>query len=147
MNQSPSTAVPFENILKRQLQKKWVPLLLAYSGARVVELTQLRKLDISLEGEIYSMRITPDAGTVKSGGYRDVPIHPALVEAGFIAFVSAAQSGPLFVPEYGKGTVLKRAQTTGNRIAEWLKKEGLVPPAVSPNHGWRHRFKTVAREE
>jgi integrase len=127
--------------------KKWVPLLLAYSGARVVELTQLRKMDIVLEGEIYVMRITPEAGTVKSGGYRDVPIHPALVEAGFISFISAVRSGPFFVSEDGKGTVLKRAQTTGNRIAEWLKKAGLVPPEVSPNHGWRHRFKTVAREE
>ena len=127
--------------------KKWVPLLLAYSGARVAELTQLRKMDIIQDGEIYVMHITPEAGTVKTGGYRDVPIHPALVDAGFMTFVSAARSGPLFISQDGKGTVLKRAQTVGNRIAEWLKNAGLVPSKVSPNHGWRHRFKTVAREE
>jgi integrase len=127
--------------------KKWIPLLLAYTGARVAELTQLRKMDITKDGEIYVMRITPEAGTVKTGSYRDVPIHPALVEAGFMDFVSAAKSGPLFISHDGKGTDLKRAQTVGNRIAEWLKDAGLVPPGVSPNHGWRHRFKTLAREE
>lgn len=129
------------------VSKKWIPLLLAYSGARVAELTQLRKKDVFLEGDIYVMRITPEAGTVKTGMYRDVPIHPALIEAGFITFVNAARSGPLFVSQGGRGTVLKRAQTTGNRIAEWLKKEDLVPAGVSPNHGWRHRFKTVAQQE
>jgi integrase len=127
--------------------KKWIPLLSAYSGARVTELTQLRTVDIRQVGELHVMRITPEAGTVKTGDYRDVPIHPALVEAGFIAFVSTARLGPLFVSNKGKGDSLTKARTVGNRIGEWLKDAGLVPKGVSPNHGWRHRFKTVAREE
>ncbi|MFZ3585253.1 tyrosine-type recombinase/integrase, partial [Loktanella sp. DJP18] len=143
----PFNGGPVREHAEMSAAKKWVPLLLAYSGARVVELTQLRKMDIVLDGEIYVMRITPEAGTVKSGNYRDVPIHPALIIAGFITFVNAARPGPLFVSEDGRGTVLKRAQTTANRIAEWLRKEKLVPTEVSPNHGWRHRFKTVASEE
>ena len=83
-------------------------------------------------------------GAVRPDAY---PIHPALIEAGFIDFVSAAKSAPLFISQDGKGTDLKRAQTVGNRIAEWLKDADLVPPGVAPNHGWRHRFKTLAREE
>jgi integrase len=27
-----------------------------------------------------------------------------------------------------------------------LREAGLVPDGVQPSHGWRHRFKTVARE-
>jgi hypothetical protein len=42
------------------------------------------------------MRITADAGTVKAGGYRDVPLHPQLVDLGFTDFVNASPDGPLF---------------------------------------------------
>lgn len=47
--------------------KRWVPLLCAFTGARVAEITQLRKEDIRQEDGQWVMRITPDAGTVKSG--------------------------------------------------------------------------------
>ena len=40
---------------------------MAYSGARVNEITQLRKEDIYEEDGIEVMRLTPDAGTIKSG--------------------------------------------------------------------------------
>ena len=127
--------------------KRWVPFLMAYSGARVAELTQLRKGDIRQESGIYVMRITPEAGTVKTNAYRDVPLHPALAEDGFLSFVSACPDGPQFYSAEGRGDPLKRAKTVGNRIAEWLKSASLVPENVAPNHGWRHRFKTVALEE
>jgi integrase len=30
------------------------------------------------------------------------------------------------------------------RIGEWVRKEvGITDPAISPNHAWRHRFRTV----
>jgi hypothetical protein len=76
--------------------KRWVPILCAHTGARVAELTQLRKQDIRKEGDTYVMRITADAGTVKAGGYRDVPLHPQLVDLGFTDFVNASPDGPLF---------------------------------------------------
>ncbi|MGE3248270.1 MAG: DUF6538 domain-containing protein, partial [Beijerinckiaceae bacterium] len=53
--------------------KRWIPWLLAFTGARVVELCQLRKQDIREEGGIAFLRITPDAGSVKTYEFRDVP--------------------------------------------------------------------------
>jgi hypothetical protein len=55
--------------------KRWVPLLCAFTGARVTEMTQLRKEDLRLEEDRWILRITPDAGSVKTGQYRDVPLH------------------------------------------------------------------------
>lgn len=52
--------------------KRWVPIICAFSGARVSEITQLRKEDIRQIDDQWVARITPDAGTVKAGGYRDV---------------------------------------------------------------------------
>ena len=143
---------PFHGGLPRELHetsaaKRWVPFLMAYTGARIAELTQLRKEDIRQEAGIYVIRITPEAGTVKTIAYRDVPLHPALIADGFAAFVAECPDGPLFYSAVGRGAPANRAKTVGNRIAEWVKLAKLVPADVAPNHGWRHRFKTVAMEE
>lgn len=53
--------------------KRWVPWLLCYSGARVNELTQLRKEDVQTIGGVPVIVITPEAGTVKAKEARRVP--------------------------------------------------------------------------
>lgn len=126
--------------------KKWVPWLSAFTGARVTELTQLRKEDVRQEGKHWVIRITPEAGTVKAGGYRDVPLHPQLVDLGFPDFVASSPSGPLFYRTATGAGSLSGARTVSGRISTWLGKLELVPKGVSPSHGWRHRFKTVGRE-
>ncbi|MBX3574985.1 MAG: integrase [Mesorhizobium sp.] len=125
--------------------KKWAPILCAFTGARITEVTQLRKEDIRDEGGVPVMRITPDAGSVKTGQYRDVPLHPQLVELGFLDFVKAASPGPLFHKSKGEKAIIG-ARTASGRVSNWLQAIGVVPEGVSPNHGWRHRFKTLANE-
>jgi integrase len=127
--------------------KRWSPILCAFSGARIGEIVQLRKEDFRKEGDVHVMRITPDAGTVKAGGYRDVPLHPQLIEMGFMDFVDAAPAGPLFYPNRKGAKPTSAARTVAGRISEWLQKLEVVPEGVSPSHGWRHRFKTVGRDE
>jgi hypothetical protein len=36
--------------------------------------------------------------------------------------------------------------SVGNKLAEWLRGLGIKDERVQPNHGWRHRFKTIGRE-
>ncbi|WJI38610.1 MULTISPECIES: hypothetical protein [Mesorhizobium] len=124
--------------------KRWSPLLCAFTGARIAEITQLRKQDFRKEGETYVMRITPDAGTVKAGGYRDVPLHLQVVEMGFMGFVDAAPDGPLFHANSKDG--ITAARTVAGRVSQWLQGLDLIPEGVPPNHAWRHRFKTVGTE-
>lgn len=126
--------------------KRWVPVLCAHTGARVSEMTQLRGQDVRQEGETWVIRITPDAGTVKAGGYRDVPLHRQIVDLGFAEFAKDHGPGPLFYRSKTAVGSLSGARTVSGRLSEWLGTTGLIPDGVAPNHGWRHRFKTVGRE-
>ncbi len=125
--------------------KRWVPWLQAYTGARVGELAQLRKQDVRREAGHWVIRITPEAGTVKTNEAREVVLHAHLVELGFTDFVVGAGDGHLFLKPAKNGDVLGPLRGLKNRLAEFGRS--IVPdPNVAPNHGWRHRFKTVGME-
>lgn len=132
--------------------KRWAMWLCAYSGARAGEITQLRGADVLKRGAFYVMRLTPDAGTVKTRQARVVPIHEHLIEQGFIEFVEGMGKGPLF---YNEGRKAGRtadplnpsrtpAMTARARLGEWVRTLGVDDPEVSPTHGWRHTFKQTA---
>jgi integrase len=125
--------------------KRWASVLCAFTGARIVEITQLRKQDVRKEHDVHVVRITPEAGSVKSGQYRDVPLHQQLIDLGFLEFLGATPDGPLFHAAK-PDKALQGARTTAGRISQWLQSLGIIPPGVSPNHAWRHRFKTLGRE-
>lgn len=76
--------------------KQWVPLLAAFSGARVGELTRLRKEDFRQEGGRRVMRITPEAGTVEGRRHGDMLIHPRVIAEGLPAFIDAQPAAPPF---------------------------------------------------
>ncbi len=126
--------------------KRWAPIICAFTGARVSEVTQLRKEDVRKIDEHWVIRITPDAGSVKTGGYRDAPLHPQIISEGFIGFVEAAKPGPLFHGGTRQEDYSRKAKRVANQIAAWLSKSGLAPEGLLPNHAWRHRFKTQCRE-
>ena len=126
--------------------KRWVPWLEAYTGARVGEMAQLRKVDLKRSGDIWYLTVTPEAGTVKTNEARDVVLHPHLVEMGFVDFVKAAPNGHLFLRPGADGDeqerVLGPLQGIKNRLAEFAR-EIVTDTGVAPNHGWRHRFKPI----
>ena len=132
--------------------KRWVPWVCAYTGARPSEITQLRKIDVVEEEHIQALKITPDAGTVKSGAARIVPLHEHLIAQGFLGFVTQHRDGPLF---YNPGTnqsvstdPIKRKKPryfqARQRLAAWVRSLGVDDLHVSPNHAWRHTFKRIA---
>lgn len=142
-------AASFAYVSKRErpkmiAAKRWVPWLCAYTGARVGEMVQLRRQDVRLEAGVWVVNITPEAGTVKTSEARMVALHPHLIATGFVAFAQSAPSGYLFLK------VAKDADWRGawrgvkNRLQEFAR-ETVKDPGVAPNHGWRHRFKTVGR--
>jgi integrase len=110
------------------------------------EIKQLRKEDVRKEGEVWVMRITPDAGTVKAGGYRDVPLHPQIVKEVFLTFVDEAEDGPLFHNATEPEKFKRAAEIVSNKLSDWLRESGLTPKGLQPNHAWRHRLKTQCRE-
>lgn len=132
-----------------KLARRWIPWLCAYTGARVNEMSQLRGQDIVEEDGIWCVRITPEAGGTKSGDARTVPLHPHLIEQGILGVLKTGQ-GPIFYdPSRSRRGSLANPQSkkVGERLARWVREEiGIIDPNVQPNHGWRHRFKTIARD-
>jgi integrase len=132
--------------------KRWVPWLCAYTGARVNEITQVRKKDVKshrIAGEVvWAINITPEAGTVKGGKAREVPLHPHIIDQGFLKFVASRPDAPLFYSparrRHGSEANPLYAKM-GEKLAEWVREIGVDDPNVLPNHGWRHRFNYTAR--
>ncbi|MER8645081.1 DUF6538 domain-containing protein [Mesorhizobium sp. M1252] len=132
-----------------RLVYRWLPWICAYTGARGGEIAQLRKEDFTVEAGIHCIRITPEAGSVKSGEYRIVPLHPHLIEQGLLKMVEAAKGGPLFYAESKRQRRAgsSRAGYARGKASEWVRDTvKITDKRVQPNHGWRHRFKTIARD-
>jgi integrase len=123
-----------------------VPWLGAYSGARVSELCQLRADDIVSVDAFWCMKFDPGAGSLKtSGSERIIPLHPALIDRGFLKFVSTVKSGPLFAAlspdKFGK-----RGGNGTKMIGRFVRQLGITDSRISPSHSWRHRIKTLGRK-
>jgi integrase len=131
--------------------QRWVPWLCAYSGARPGEITQLRGKDIELRGQICAMKLTPEAGPIKTNKARTVPIHKHVIEQGFLEFVKSRGRGPLFYnptanegPSDPPNPKRPRSVSTRQRLADWVRKLGVTDNELRPNHAWRHTFKARA---
>ena len=106
--------------------RRWVPWLCAYTGARVGEITQLRGSDVIKRDGTHAILITPEAGTLKNGEARVVPLHEHLLEQGFVEFVQERGDGPLFykpapqeqgeAPAKPKKPRYQQAQTTAGGL-------------------------------
>ena len=107
----------------------------------------MRKQDVRREDGHWIIELTPEAGTIKTNEARKVVLHPHLVELGFPVFVESApaQSGHLFLKPGKDGDVLGPLQGLKNRLAEF-GRQIVSDQNVAPNHGWRHRFKTIGIE-
>jgi integrase len=134
--------------------RRWVPWICAYTGARGGEITQLRGQDVIERDGIKALRLTPDAGPMKTKEAREMPIHEHLIEQGFLKYVSTRGRGPLFYDSASTGatdtnsdiTHPKRSQAVQvrNRLGAWIRSIGITDPEVGPTHGWRHSFKQIA---
>lgn len=111
---------------------RWLPWLMAYSGARVAEVAALQKDSFKeLDGRWF-YHIRDNAKTADS--IRVVPVHPTLVAEGLIEFVNASRPRPLFV---------KSSQAT---LVKWIREDlKLTRKELAPNHGWRHLFADFSR--
>jgi hypothetical protein len=109
--------------------KRWVPWLCAFTGARVGEMLQLRKQDIRREGKYWVVRITPEAGPVKTDEARDVVLHRQIVEAGFMDFV---KPHPPFAPFT---VIVLPLSENPQDYEEWAQSSPMRPTIVARSGG------------
>ena len=129
--------------------RRWIPWICAYTGARVNEITSLLPSDVrpDPETQIWCIYLRPE---MTKGDYeRIIPVHSHLIDQGLLDFVTKRAKArlPLFYdPKRAQGgdNANPQWQKIAERLGEWVVKS-LCVTGVKPNHGWRHRFKSVSR--
>jgi integrase len=146
-----STLATFSHLTTAETRaaRRWVPWICAYTGARVNEITSLLPSDVRPDPEtgIWCIYLRPE---MTKGDYeRIIPVHSHLIEQEFLDFVAKRDKArlPLFYdPKRAQGgeNANPQWQKVAERLGEWVAKS-LRVTGVKPNHGWRHRFKSVSR--
>jgi integrase len=126
-----------------QPERYWVPLLLAYTGARLEEIAQLRKEDVFLSDGVWCIRITADAGSVKTDtSERDLPLHSAVIAKGFLDYVNAQSGERLFSGGSREGGI-------GQPISKWFGRQvtnlGIPDRTKKTLHSFRHTMRDKLR--
>ena len=128
----------------------WLPLLGLWTGARLEELGGLRVEDVKEEGSVpyLFIRATDERRLKNKGSERRVPLHPELVRAGFLDYVTERKRGgdTAVFPEL-------RADAHGTRTRMWSKRFarhvrvvcGVNDKSKAPMHSFRHAWATAAR--
>lgn len=122
-----------------------MPWTCAYTGARVNEITPLTSRDLVRRDGIWMIRIR--GANNKSRTFREVPLHSHLIEQGLLDCAKSRGSRPPFYdPRRSRGGKDSNPhhKKVGERLAEWVRSLG-IDEGVAPNHGWRHRFSSIAR--
>jgi integrase len=130
--------------------RRWIPWVCAFTGTRLDEIAGRDVRDIEKIGSYWVLNI-PEGKT--PGSVRKVPLHPVLINEGFIDYVEMLPTtdGPLF-PDLTPDRFGRRAGSATKRIGRWLRQvqeeSGVLlvdTKRYVPNHSWRHRFKSEAR--
>jgi integrase len=130
--------------------KMWLPLLAAFTGARLEELGQLQATDVRRRDGIdyISLNADDEGKSLKNrASRREVPIHPELVRCGFLNYVARQKSagGGLLFPDLQPGSHNKLTA----KFSQWWTKRGdelgVRVPRKKVFHSFRHGFKEACR--
>lgn len=123
----------------------WIPLVIAHQGARLEEVSQLKITDVFEIGGIWCITIRGGGGRrVKNrNAYRTLPIHPLLVELGFVEYVKRMKAA-------GKVRVFPRLrrdsrERLGGMVSKWFTNYRRTARLYEPGrdgHALRHSFNT-----
>ncbi|TQE98565.1 MAG: hypothetical protein FKY71_13200 [Spiribacter salinus] len=125
--------------------KRWVPWLLAFTGARVSEVLNARKADIGQTEGIAYIYIRRAGGTATSAAslkntwsVRCVPLHPAVLAEGFLGYAEGLPEGAYLFPGDWKDKHGNRTKTPANRLRDWIHRIVPAGDGIAPNHSFRH---------
>lgn len=140
--------------------QKWIPLLAAYTGARLEELGQLAVTDVKAEEGIRHIHFQErydgvDPGYLRSlknkASHRKVPIHSALLELGFLDFVEGQRrAGHIHLFPLLRWRDAKKRDKSDKVTAYWSKwwsgySRVVVSDTRKSFHSFRHTFKSSMR--
>ncbi|WP_229773228.1 tyrosine-type recombinase/integrase [Vibrio parahaemolyticus] len=143
----PSQKAPAKGIerIQSEYEDYWIPMLLLHSGARVSEICQLDTADIKCIDNIWCIDINAkgqDKRLKSASSKRLVPLHPKLIENGFLRYAqnryeNKQQKLFSFKPI---GTYKDWSKTFVNRFSKILDNLGFMPCYRPTLHSLRHTF-------
>lgn len=139
----------FQTARPRHPHYYWLPLLGLYTGARLNELCQLNKEDITPQGDgKWAMTFTSkgESQHLKNlSSHRTIPIHSYLVELGFIDFVQSQETRVF--PE-----LKQRRDGHQTDASRWFRRfrDSVLPKASEERksyHSFRHSFADCLKQQ
>jgi integrase len=136
---------------------RWLPWVLALTGARLSEICQGVKEDIVTINGRQFLRIHNDDDDRADGeaprsvknesSVRTVPIHPALAAEGFSAYAANLPAGSALFPDLQPDKLFGTRGATGQKVmSRWLRQKlKITDRRISPAHSFRHWFIDAAR--
>ena len=131
----------------------WVPLIALFSGARLGEITSLDTTDIRLIDGVSCIIVSQrslvgstDKHLKTASSDRVIPIHPKLIECGFVAFAAAKRKAgetKLF-SDIETGSTGSRPVAFSKWFTQFLRSSGAQQPRTS-FHSFRHNFRDELR--
>lgn len=127
----------------------WLPLLMAYTGARREEVAQLLVSDVEQDtlSDTWCIAIRPGEGkSLKTASSRRrVPLHDDLLALGLLHYRDTLPADGRLFPQLklhkdGLG------HAVGKTWDKYLQEVVRLQTAAMPSHGFRHAFKTLCRE-
>ena len=137
----------------REPAKYWVPALAAFTGARANEICQLRVEDIEDVEGIPALNLSlfdkngvrvEDKSLKTEASERYVPLHPSLIDAGFLTFVATQRSEERLFPALKRGPDGRYSHGFSKWFGRFKKKVGFDQPALV-FHSFRHGFRDACR--
>ncbi|CCH47797.1 site-specific integrase [Pseudodesulfovibrio piezophilus] len=122
----------------------WLPLLAAFTGARLEELGQITKDNVRKERGVHyiDLRELDEAKTENSK--RRIPIHPELIKLGFLTYVKSIKSGRIF-PDLQRGKDGKLTSSFSKWWGRYARQHGGWGKE-KVFHSFRHAAKDGFRE-
>lgn len=99
----------------------WLPILAIHSGARIEELASLKVSAIQKTGEIWHFKI--DKAKNKNS-IRQIPIHPKVIELGFLDYLETVKNGDMVFPDLTSGAN-GFSKNASRRFGQYLEKVGI----------------------
>jgi integrase len=130
---------------------RWLPILLAWTGARLEEAAGLRVCDVKQDnGNGWFIDLVPHyrRPLKTDSSQRRIPLARAVELEGFLEFVKVRCEDPghLLFADVTTDYHGRLGANVGRRLANMVRSAGVTDPRVQPAHGFRHRFTDLMRE-
>jgi integrase len=131
--------------------RRWLPWLLAFSGARLSEVADMRRRDVRQDSGVWVLDFVPLPGRAGKNEIfqRMVPLHPAVIAEGFLDYLASLPNkpdGPLF-PDLTAAKDGSRTIAATSAHGRWVRDVAKITGAdKAPAHSWRHRMEDELRK-